>query len=155
MKLRITESQLERLRGSIREEDSPNTYSRVIKPSFNTHGLQIDGHDIEDINCGDIRLAYGIDIEARNWGIKSIYLGNIQGPSEVEAEITYYVQDEEGDYVTQDQTIVIYFDWSNANITTLDKSGVVTIDDDVEITLRKAENGNFIASEIEITAYIL
>ncbi len=155
MKLRITESQLERLRSKITEEVSPNEYSRVIKPSFNTYDLEIDGHEVEAIDCGDIRLTFSIGLEQRSWGIKGIDLGNIQGPSEVEAEFTYYATDEEGDYVAQDKTMVIYFDWSTANIETSDKSGVVTIDDDVEISLRKAENGNFIATEINITVYTL
>ncbi|TXG84680.1 MAG: hypothetical protein E6R13_02805 [Spirochaetes bacterium] len=155
MKLRITESQLERLKNKITEEVSPNSYSRVIKPSFNTYELKIDGHDVEAIDCGDIRLSFEIGLESRSWGIKGIDLGNIQGPSEVEAEITYYVTDEEGDYVTQEKSVVIYFDWSTANVEYSDKSGVITIDDDVEISLRNAENGNYIATEINITAYIL
>lgn len=155
MKLRITESQLKRLRNSINEEVSPNSYSRVIKPSFYTNNIDIDGHNIEDINCGDIRLSFDIGLEYRNWGITGIYLSNIQGPSEVEGELTYYIEDDEGDYVTQEKPVVIYFDWSNANIDTIDKRGVITIDDDVEISLRKSENGNFIATEINITAYIL
>ena len=83
MKLRITESQLERLKNKITEEVSPNSYSRVIKPSFNTYELKIDSHNVEAIDCGDIRLSFEIGLESRSWGIKGIDLGNIQGLSEV------------------------------------------------------------------------
>ena len=147
-KIRITESQAKRL-GLIKEGVS-DTYDRNVKVSFYSHGLTLKGKEIAYINNSSTSLKFLIEIEGRSWGIKDINLSNITGPEQIEMEVEYY----EGEEV-REITIPLHIDWSNIKIDKMTGHGVVTVGDELEITLANDHDGNLIVGSMEITAYSL
>ena len=88
-KLRITESQLERLRGKLNEDTDDNRYQREITFNVITSNASFKGKEINDISSSKIRVSYVIEQDIRSWGIKDISLYAINGPTEVEVEVNY------------------------------------------------------------------
>ena len=148
MKLRITESQLNTIKKSL-NEGVDNRYERVVNLSYNYHGVTLKGHEINDIMDNSARLNYDIEIEARSWGIKDISLGGITGPTEIELEIDYYINEDE----TQQITIPVQLDWANAIRENATGHGVITVGDEVEIDLINSEDGGIIVKSITIPVY--
>ena len=148
MKLRITERQLNIIKKRLNENVESN-YSRNIKLSYNYYGVTINGFDISDILSSEISLNFDIEFDGRSWGIKDIQLNNIKGPSEIELELQYYNEREE----VKDVYITIPLDWDNAIINKQSGHGVITVGDEVEITLVNDQNGGIVVKSIEIPVY--
>ena len=148
MKLRITENQLNTIKKNL-NEGVDNQYSREVKITYNYHGVTLKGHEINDIMDSSATLKFNIEMEGRSWGIKDIQLNGIVGPSEVELEIDYYINDEQ----TQEVSIPLQLDWAAAQIDKQSGHGVVTVGDEVEITLVNDQNGGIMVKSIEIPVY--
>ena len=147
MKIRLTESQLERLKANLNEAPVDEQYTREITAKF-YHG-NYKGHEINDIPDTKIRVSFTIDIEMKSWGIRDINLGGITGPSEVEVEVNYYVDNDN----TDDAYVTIPLDWSRL-ITEKDSSnGIITVGDEVEIYLMENEEGNLVVERMEMVVY--
>jgi hypothetical protein len=147
MKLRITESQLERLQNSLNETSSDNKYSKDVKVRFYHKGL-FNGYEISEIQANPIKLVYSIDMEIKTWGIKSVSLFGLNGPTEIPIHIFYYINDDKED----SQIINLGLDWSKLEITEEKGSGVVTVGDELEISIVASENG-FVVASIGATVY--
>jgi hypothetical protein len=150
MKIKLTESQIERLKSI--SEGVDNKYNREVFVKFYADkGVNFKGMEIDDIEPVKMRLYYDIDIESRSWGIKSILLYNITGPDEVETDFTYYTN-ENGDSETE--YLKIKLDWEKAlNVETESASEAVTVGYDVECYIGGSVETGFFATKISVTVY--
>jgi hypothetical protein len=148
MKLRITENQLNTIKKTL-NEGVDNQYSREVKISYYYHGVSLKGAEIADIMDNSVTLSFNIELEGRSWGIKDISLNGIKGPSEIDLEIQYYDEREE----LLDANVTIPLDWDRATINKQSGHGVITVGDDIEITLVNDQNGGIVVKSIEIPVY--
>ena len=147
MKIRLTESQLERLKANLNEAPVDERYNREIAAKF--YGNTYKGYDINDIPETKMRILFDIDMDYRSWGIKDISLGNISGPSEVEVEVNYYLDNDN----TEDAYVTIPLDWSKL-ITEKDSGNrIITVGDEIEIYLMQNEEGNLVVERMEMVVY--
>jgi len=152
MKLKLTESQFERLKTNLGEGTSDDTYSREVKVALNHYpNVTYKGMEINDMVAAPIRVTYSIDMDIKSWGIRGISLYGISGPSEIEVELNYYLNDDE----TADETITLALDWSKLKTNSYENEGVITVGNEVEVNLRNDENGNLFASDLEIEVHSL
>lgn len=147
MKIRITESQLERLRTNLNEEPLDDKYVREVEAKF--YQGTYKGYEINDISPIKIRVSFSIDIEMKSWGIRDINLGGITGPSEVEVEVNYYIDNDN----TEDAYVTIPLDWSKLITEKDSSSGIITVGDEVEIYLMENEEGNLVVERMEMVVY--
>lgn len=151
MKLKLTESQFDRLKANLSEAGNDNSYSREVKVSINYYGgVLYKGMEINDILSANVKLSYTIEIDARSWGIKDISLYNISGPSEIEAEIEYYIDNDN----TSSDMITLQIDWSKLT-TDKNNNGLISVGDELEINLQNDENGNLFVNDLNIEVYSL
>jgi len=149
-KMIITENQLNMLKKQINEGAvGGDRYQRIVKVNVETYDVKVNGEDIDWVTCGDIRLTYLIEMEHRSWGIKDVSLYDIQGPSEIEIEITGQVEDAKDVYLN------LPFDWSNVETETETGESVVTIGDEITIRLANNENGEIFIESIHVPVYTL
>lgn len=149
MKLIISEGQVERIK-SILKEGVDDRYNREVTLSFSAYGSNFKGYEINYINNITVRLFYRIEIEGRSWGLKDISLLGISGPEQIEVEVEYYLENGEESSIS----VPLKLDWSKVNIETT-HSGVVTIDEEVEVELKNDSDGNLIVESINFTVYTL
>lgn len=148
MKLRITENQFETIKKSL-NEGVDNQYSREVRISYYYHGVTVNGVQIEDIMDSTVTLRFNIELEGRSWGIKDISLNGITGPSEIDLEMQSYDEREE----LMDANATIQLDWDRATINKQSGHGVITVGDEIEITLVNDQNGGIVVKSIEIPVY--
>ena len=147
MKIRLTESQLERLRTNLNEGPLDEKYVREVKASFNYKTYM--GYEINDIAPIKIRVSFSIDVEMKSWGIRDINLGGITGPSEIEVEVNYYIDNDN----TADAYVTIPLDWSKLTTEKDSGNGIITVGDEVEIYLIQNEEGNLVFDKMEMAVY--
>jgi hypothetical protein len=146
----LTENQLNTVKRHISESAVGNErYGRDVSVSVSTYGAKINGEDIDWAVCSDMKVTYLIEMEHRSWGIKGISLYSIQGPSEIELTITPQVEDGE------DVEITVPLNWENVEEETQEGEGVITIGNEIELTLGNDESGNIIVSSIHVPVYTL
>lgn len=124
-------------------------YGREVSVSVGTYGAKINGEDIDWAVCSDMKVSYLIEMEHRSWGIKGISLYSIQGPSEIELTITPQVED------ADDIDITVQLNWENVEEETQEGEGVITIGNEIELSLGNDESGNIIVSSIHVPVYTL
>lgn len=152
MKVRLTESQMERLKSQLNEADA-NRYNREVVVKVHTYNATYKGKEIDWVTSGNIRLTYNIEMDIRSWGVKGISLYGIQGPSEIEVDVDYWVSDEENfDSVTE--TVTLPINWE-AVVTEEEKNGLVTVGDEIDIDLANDDKGNLIVKSVTVTVYSL
>lgn len=160
----ITETQLTKINDLISEnkvitEDSDNRYERKVQVRIGiTPGyyqkLRYDNMVVEDITTdfNEMRLTYLIEQEHRSWGIKDISLYDIQGYSEIQAELHLYPEGSDDVMVKE---ITIPLDWENSLETeSVDNEGVITVGDVLEIEVHIDENGE-LKTKMSIEVYKL
>lgn len=149
-KIILTENQLNMVKKHINEGAiGGDRYERRVKVYVETYGVKVDGNDIDWATCGDMTLSYLIEMEHKSWGIRDISLYDIQGPSEIEMEVTPQVEDGEDVYLN------LPFDWSNVEKETETEEGVITIGNEITIKLGNNENGEIIIESIVVPVYTL
>ena len=124
-------------------------YGREVSVSVGTYGAKINGEDIDWAVCSDMKVSYLIEMEHRSWGIKGISLYSIQGPSEIELTITPQVED------ADDIDITVQLNWENVEEETQEGEGVITIGNEIELSLGNDESGNIIVTSIHVPVYTL
>lgn len=150
MKIKITEGQLERIKSRI-TEGVDNQYNREVLVTFNTYNVNYKGREINDISPIKLRLFYYIEVETRSWGFKDITLSNITGPSEIEAELEYYVDGDNTDTIT----LPMNLNWESVIKEEQNGMGVITIGEEVEVDLINDSDGNLLVKQIRLTVYTL
>ena len=134
------------------EEGVSDNKSREVKLSVSTYQATINGNEIDWVEASSVKLSYLIDIEAREWGIKGISLYAIEGPSEIELEVSYYP---EGSDDPEQMTITVPLNWDNANKEEESGNEVITVGEEVELQLSNNDKGELFVSEITIPVYTL
>ena len=105
-----------------------------------------DGLIVDDVNpsfSNKMVLTYSIEEEYRSWGIESISITNVKGPSEIDVTLLCY-QEGSNDPIEKDITIPL--NWED--------QGQISINDYVTIRLYFREN-NIIETEITLDVYTL
>jgi len=149
-KIVLTENQLKMVKKQVTEGAIGNErYGRDVSVSVGTYGAKINGEDIDWAVCSDMKVTYLIEMEHRSWGIKGISLYSIQGPSEIELTITPQVED------ADDIDITVQLNWENVEEETQEGEGVITIGNEIEVSLGNDENGNIIVTSIHVPVYTL
>lgn len=157
MKVKLTEGQVERIKSVINEDvDDSNKYNREVNVRFviNHKKVKYEGHEVDDVFSDQkMRLYYTIDIDVRSWGVKSISLHNITGPTEHNVDITYYVNENETKTITEN----LKLDWSEekVNIEKTEGGGIVTLGNDVEIYLGNSEDGKLVVVRMDIEVFTI
>lgn len=149
-KIVLTENQLNTVKKHISESAVGNErYGRDVSVSVSTYGAKINGEDIDWAVCSDMKVTYLIEMEHRSWGVKGISLYSIQGPSEVELTVTPQVEDGE------DIEITVQLNWENVEEETQEGEGVITIGNEIELSLGNDESGNIVVTSIHVPVYTL
>ena len=149
-KIVLTENQLKMVKKHVTESAVGNErYGREVSVSVGTYGAKINGEDIDWAVCSDMKVTYLIEMEHRSWGIKGISLYSIQGPSEIELTITPQVED------ANDIDITVPLNWDNVEEETQEGEGVITIGNEIEVSLGNDKNGNIIVTSIHVPVYTL
>ena len=150
-KIVITESQYKKI-GKLISEQEDNRYGREVEVNIEAYGVTYKGQEINDVTSGSIRLSYLIEQEHRSWGIKGISLYDIKGPEILEVDIDYYTDEDN----TADETIQLQLDWSNVVETENEESqGVVTVGNEITISLVNDTNGNIVIESVHVPVYSL
>lgn len=156
-KVVITENQMKTLidRISVKNklnEAADDTYSRdVVVDFYFNNNLLYKGKEINDISRSHITLKYNIQIDARQWGIKDISLYNITGPEEIETQIEYYINEDDIEF----ENIKFKVDWDKLDPNYRDNSGVISINNELQVHLSSDENGNLVVGSMDIDVYTL
>ncbi len=155
MKIKLTEGQVQRLKHI--SEGQEDKYNTQVNVSFITSKDFNFPYEINDIISTNTRVSFDIDVEYKSWGIKGISLYNIQGPEAIEAEIEFYGENyNENDDDLRTATIPVKLDWENVlKVENESGTGLVTIDNDIEITLAGNSETGFYAREIQLITYTL
>ena len=160
-KVKLTEKQMSMINEFVQNEseETPSTisesanddrYKRTdINVSLYYSGVKYKGFEINHIECADTTLLFSIDQEHRSWGIKNIYIYGIRGEEKLELEIDYFPNDND-DLEQSVETITVDLNWDNLEVNNSEGSGVVTVGDDIEITLENDSEGNIIVKSMEI-----
>lgn len=148
----------------INESTNDDRYEMKCKIDFNyASDLKFNGQEIEDIGYGlEYTLSFRIDQEHRSWGIKDISVYDVQGPEELDVEVKYYSSTErdtgsawgdDTDYgpLLKEKYIKLKVDWDSSNYEKEQSSGMVGIDEDIEMELVNDSEGNIVVKEIGIT----
>ena len=147
MRIRLTESQIERIKSIT--EGNDDRYNRGVKVKFYHSNVTYKGQEINDIVGDAMRLSYDIDIEARSWGIKSISLYGVTGPSDYKMEVEFYISE----FDTNIETIGIKLDWSKLEVNKDSSQEMVTIGDTLEITLANDADGNIFVRSMTLDVF--
>ena len=149
-KIVLTENQLNTVKKHISESAVGNErYGREVSVKVWAHGTKINGQDIDWAESSNIKVTYLIEMEHRSWGIKGISLYSIHGPSEIELVITPQIEDGEDIYVN------VPLNWEKVEEETQEGEGVITIGNEIELTLGNDENGGIIVNSIQVPVYTL
>jgi len=143
----ITEKQYNTIKRNVNEDINNNRYERRVSTDIETYGVKINGEDIDWAVSGELNLNYIIEMEHRSWGVKDVSLYDIQGPSEIEIDITPQVEDAE------DITLTLQYDWSNVERETETDKGIISIGSEITIKLGNNENGDVIIQSIHVPVY--
>jgi len=149
-KILITENQLNMIKKQL-NEGSSDRYSREVEVNIYVGNSTYKGKEINDVSRYDMTISYGIDIEAREWGIKDIMLYGIKGDDTLEIEVEYYVDENN----TDTETVTIPIDWDTLETESNTGEGVVTIGDTLDIDLTNDGNGNLIIRKMSLPVYRL
>lgn len=145
----FTENQLNMIKKQLDETIDNNRYGKKVRTDIETYGVTINGNDIDWAVSGELNVSYLIEMEHRSWGVKDVSLYDIQGPSEIEIEITPQVEDAE------DVILTLSYDWNNVEREVETGMGVISIGSEITIKLGNNENGDVIIQSIHVPVYTI
>lgn len=159
-KIVLTTEQLDKISEYVKNEDETavlneisddNRYRMEVKVDFNYSGLKYQGKEVDYITTPTITLSYLIDIEHRTWGIKSISLYDIQGPDEIDIDVSYFINDE---YDTDEATVTLKPSWEGID-SEKESGSFIGLDSEIEIDLENDSEGNIVVSGMGIYEYTI
>lgn len=166
-KIKLSEKQMSMISEFVQNEssetpetitESPNDdrYRRDdIEVSLYYSGVKYKGFEVNYINCANMSLVFSIEQEHRSWGIKDIYIYGIEGNNELELEIDFFPNNDDDDLDQSTDTITINLNWDDLKVNKREGEGVVTVGDDIEITLENDSEGNIIVKSMEIDTFTI
>jgi len=149
-KIILTESQTQKLVTKIISERYPmdDKFQADVECDFLYHGVKFKGNDITDISRIQFPITFDIDVAYRSFGINGISIYDLQGPEEIEAEITYNTP---GSDEYMEDLLTLRLDWNNmVNANVDERLGYFGIGQDIEIELTNDDQGNVIVGSINL-----
>lgn len=140
------------------KEDYNERYRDKINVSVNTYKSKMysvtDGGiqelRIDDAETEPIYVYFDIEIEKRNWGIDSIDLINITGPSDIDIILNYYKDDDS----EEQMEINVKLNWENIKKDYIKSdSNQITIGNTLEVYLVNNDKSDFVVQEMEIEVH--
>jgi hypothetical protein len=155
-KLILTESQMKTLISKVSNKKTLNEgvsdqYSRKVEVNIYVGNSTFKGKEINDVSRYDMTISYGIEIEAREWGIKDILLYDIKGDDNLEIEVEYFLDENN----TDTEMVTIPIDWDTLETESNTGEGVVTVGDTLDVNLTNDANGNLIIRKMSLPVYKL
>jgi hypothetical protein len=132
---------------AINEEEGTFEYQENCTGSFLTFKSTYKGNEIDSVGDIEFTLKFGLYIEARSYGIKTMSIVNLQGPSELEVEVEYYPQ---GSEETATETVTLPIDWSTVNMDKDSDLSYIGLAKNVDFELANDSKGNLFIK----TAYV-
>ena len=163
-KIKLTEKQMTMINEFVQNEsdETPETINEsVLDDRYRRDGINVSlyysgvnykGFELNDITCGDLNMVFSIEVEHKSWGIRDISVYGIEGiDDELELEVDYFSNDD-NDYDTKQEIVTVKLNWEDLQVNKREGEGVVTIGDDIEITLENDSEGNIVVKSMEIEA---
>lgn len=147
-KIVITENQLKKLTRNLNENyvDLNDTYEQECKVDVNYYGLKFKGYEINDINTFNMDLTFLIDMSVKSYGIRDISIYGVEGPSEIELEVSYWSQEDGRD--TTEETVVLPINWENVEMQEDETLGYIGISNLIQIDLVNNESGELVVDGV-------
>ena len=147
-KIVITENQLKKLTRNLNENyvDLNDTYEQECKVDVNYYGLKFKGYEINDINTFNMDLTFLIDMSVKSYGIRDISVYGVKGPSEIELEVSYWLQEDGRD--TTEETVVLPINWENVEMQEDETLGYIGISNLIQIDLVNNESGELVVDGV-------
>ena len=144
----ITENQLKKLTKNLNENyvDLNDTYEQKCSVDLNYYGLKFKGYEVNDVTTSNMTLNFLIDMSVKSYGIKDISVYGVEGPSEIELEISYRTQEDEGD--TIEETVVLPINWENVEMQEDETLGYIGISNLIQIDLGNNESGELVVDGV-------
>jgi inner membrane protein involved in colicin E2 resistance len=146
----VTETQLKNLTRRLNEDSMDSKYRMECKADVDYYKVMYNGMEIEYVYPLNINVNFDIDLEGRSYGIKSVSVYNIVGPSEVEMEIEYYPENSDD---SVDETVVVPLNWDNVVIDKDENLGYIGIGDIIQISLKNDESGKIVCDTITVSSF--
>ena len=146
-KILVTEKQFKSITKMIINESNEHRFKQDVEVDFDYHGITFNGDNIDYIEKPNITLTFQIEMEYKQYGIKSIMVYDIKGPSEIELEITPESDD------AHVETLTIPLNWENDNFIDVQRDDNIRwigIEENVTIHLENDELGRIKARAITI-----
>ena len=147
-KIVITENQLKKLTRNLNENyvDLNDTYKQECNVDLNYYGLKFKGYEINDVTTSNMVLTFLIDMSVKSYGIRDISVYGVKGPSEIELEVSYWLQ-EDGEDSTE-ETVVLPINWENVEMQEDETLGYIGISNLIQIDLVNNESGELVVDGV-------
>jgi hypothetical protein len=147
-KIVITENQLKKLTRNLNENyvDLNDTYKQECNVDLNYYGLKFKGYEINDVTTSNMVLTFLIDMSVKSYGIRDISVYGVKGPSEIELEVSYWLQ-EDGEDSTE-ETVVLPINWENVEMQEDETLGYIGISNLIQIDLGNNESGELVVDGV-------
>jgi hypothetical protein len=136
------------LAGLVKEGFGDERYETKCKVDLTYFRTKFNGKEIDYATAEDMRVSFLIDMEGRSWGIKNLSVYDVKGPSELEVELEYYL-DERGDE-HRTERVMVPMDWDKVVMTKDTELGHIGIAEVVRVTIGNDGQGNIVVQEIEV-----
>jgi hypothetical protein len=146
----VTETQLKNLTRRLNEDSMDSKYRMECKADVDYYKVTYNGMDIEYVTPLNINVNFDIDFEGRSYGIKSVSVYNVVGPSEVEMEIEYYPENSDDSVY---ETVTVPLNWEDVVLEKDDDLGYIGIGDIIQISLKNDESGNIVCDTITVNCF--
>lgn len=148
MKRLIQEKQrMSQLAGLVKEGYGDDRYEMECRVDLTYLNTKYKGMQVDDAKAENIRVSFLIDIEGRSWGIKSMNVYDVQGPSELEISMECF-DNVKDDYQTESVTVPL--DWDRVVMNKIDNLGHIGINNEIEVTISNDPKGNIVVEKIEV-----
>lgn len=147
-KIVITENQLKKLTRNLNENyvDLNDTYKQECNVDLNYYGLKFKGYEINDVTTSNMVLTFLIDMSVKSYGIRDISVYGVKGPSEIELEVSYWLQEDGRD--TTEETVVLPINWENVEMQEDETLGYIGIGNLIQIDLGNNESGELVVDGV-------
>jgi hypothetical protein len=150
-KIKLTESQFERLKPTLMEV-SENKYFRNVKIWFTINGQIFPDKEISEISSDAMKISYLIDLNYKSWGINGVNIYGFTGPKTINVNVEYYVN-EAGD--TDVMVVPLVIDWSKVSINEKKGEGIIGIGDEIDMGVELGEGGTLKSGGLRIDVHTI
>lgn len=163
-KIMVTNEQLEKINKFVSEENDSvalneslnnDRYEQECVVDFNYgSNLTFEGNEVADIESTNMRVTFLIEVEHKSWGIKGIYLYDIQGYDEIDVYLDVYEEGDD-DFTPTSKRTKLKLEWDGVDVEDNSGQGMIGIDRNVEIDLENDSEGNIIVSRITVATFTI